>query len=126
MADPVRLAERLRSFRFAFRGIGRMLRTEANARFHALASILVVLSGVALEIGRIEWLIVTLTIAVVWSLEAINTAFEALCDVASPEHHPEVERAKDIAAGAVLIAAIAALVVAVLIFGPRILDLVTR
>ncbi len=103
-----------------------MLRTEANARFHALASILVVLSGVALEIGRIEWLIVTLTIAVVWSLEAINTAFEALCDVASPEHHPEVERAKDIAAGAVLIAAIAALVVAVLIFGPRILDLVTR
>ena len=59
-----------------------------------------------------------LTIAAVISLEAVNTALEALCDVVSPEHHPAVEIAKDVAAGAVLVAAIAALVIAALIFGP--------
>jgi len=101
-----------------------MLRTEVHARIHALASIIAVSAGFALDIDRIEWLILTLTIAAVWSLEAVNTAFESICDVASPEHHPQVARAKDIAAGAVLIAAIAAIAVAMLIFGRRILALV--
>lgn len=124
MADPLRPRKLFQSFRHAFRGIGEMLRTETNARIHALASILAVSAGFALSIDRIEWLALTLTLAAVWSLEAVNTAFEALCDVASPDHHPQVERAKDVAAGAVLIAAIAALVVAGLIFGRKILALV--
>jgi len=123
MADPLRLTKRLQSFRYAFRGIGEMVRSETNARIHLLASIIAVSAGFALSIDRIEWLILTLTLAAVWSLESINTAFESLCDVVSPEHHPEVQRAKDVAAGAVLIAAIAALIVAGLIFGRKILAL---
>ncbi|MBJ18609.1 MAG: diacylglycerol kinase family protein [bacterium] len=126
MTDPHPLAKRLRSFRFAFRGISEMLRTEANARIHTLASVFVLCAGFALDIGRTEWLFLTLTIAAVWSLEAVNTAFESLCDVVAPEDRPEVARAKDIAAAAVLIAAIAAVIVALLIFGRPILALVSR
>lgn len=123
MSDPLPLTKQLRSFRYAFRGIGEMLRTETNARIHAVASIGAVGAGVVLSIDRVEWLVLVLTIAVVWSLEAVNTAFESLCDVVSPGDHPQVARAKDIAAGAVLIAAIAAVVEAGLIFGPRVLAL---
>jgi diacylglycerol kinase (ATP) len=57
----------------------------------------------------------------VWTAEALNTAFESLCDVASPEFHPMVERAKDVAAGAVLVAAIGSVVIGLLVFGPRLL-----
>jgi diacylglycerol kinase (ATP) len=98
-----------------------MFRAEFNAQVHALAALIVVASGLALGIDRFEWLILVLTIAGVISLEAVNTAFEALCDVAYPDFHPQVERAKDVAAGAVLIAAIAAAVVGILIFGPKLL-----
>ena len=110
---------RLESFRYAFRGITLMLKTETNARIHAGATLVVVLVGFAFDITRTEWLALTLTISAVWSLEALNTAFEAICDVASSEYHPQVERAKDVAAGAVLIAALAAVVVGMLVFAPR-------
>jgi diacylglycerol kinase len=113
---------RFQAFRFAFRGVGQMLRTEPHARFHALATVVVVVLGGVLEIGRGDWLAVLLAIAGVWCAEAFNTAIEALCDVVSPEFHPQIERAKDIAAGAVLITAIAAVGVGVLVFGPRLLS----
>lgn len=118
--SPVR--RRIRSFRYAFRGIGTMLASEPNARIHALATGLVVAAGFGFGIDRSEWLAVALAIGAVWAAEGMNTAFEALCDVASPDHHPRVERAKDVAAGAVLAAALAALAVAALVFGPRILE----
>jgi diacylglycerol kinase (ATP) len=119
MAGRVHLRQRLKSFAYAFRGIGEMLQTESNARIHGVATLLVVLLGLVLRVDRLEWLALVLTIALVFGLEAVNTAFEALCDVASPDHHPRVRRAKDVAAGAVLIAAIAAVIVAALIFGHR-------
>jgi diacylglycerol kinase (ATP) len=118
------LHSRFRSFRFALRGIGEMLATETNARIHALATIVVILAGFFFEIDRGEWLAVTLAIAAVWSAEAFNTAFESICDVASKEFHPKIERAKDIAAGAVLAASIGAVVVAVLVFGDPLIALV--
>lgn len=110
---------RARSFRFAFRGVGAMLATQHNAWLHAAAVVVVVTAGLGFGIERLEWLAITLAIVAVWVAEALNTAFETLCDVASPDFHPLVERAKDVAAGAVLISAIGALVVAALIFGPR-------
>lgn len=125
MTERPRPTARRETFRFALRGIALMLRTEPNARFHALATLGVIAAGVATGIDRIEWLCLTLTIAAVWSLEAVNTALEALCDVASPEFHPQVERAKDVAAGAVLIAAVAAVVVALLVFGTRLLTMLS-
>jgi diacylglycerol kinase len=122
---PLPARSRLRSFRFAARGIVAMLASEPNARIHAVATVLVVAAGLGFGIERGEWLAVALAIGAVWTAEGFNTAFEALCDVASPERHPRVERAKDVAAGAVLLAALAALAVAGLVFGPRFLALGT-
>ena len=120
MADRPRLAPRVQTFGHAFRGIGTMLATQTNARVHALATVLVVAAGLAFGLDRAEWLAITLTIAAVWSLEAVNTAIEAICDLVSPDPNPLVKVAKDVAAGAVLVAAIAALVVAAIVFGPRV------
>ncbi|MAG30210.1 MAG: diacylglycerol kinase [Deltaproteobacteria bacterium] len=113
----------VRSFEHAFRGILEMLRSEVNARVHAAITVVVIVSGFALGIDRNEWLALTIATMAVWSSEAINTAFEALCDVASPEYHPQVRRAKDVAAGAVLITAIGAMVIGALVFGHRLLAL---
>ena len=114
------LRRRVDAFRHAGRGIATMLRTEPHARFHAASTIVVVAAGLWAGLDRLEWVAITLTIALVWSLEAVNTAVEAICDRVSPEAHPLIGVAKDVAAGGVLIAAIAAVVVAGLIFGPRV------
>lgn len=115
------VAARARSFRYAGRGIVSLLRSQHNAWIHAAASVAVVALGFYVELSRSEWCLVVLAMTVVWSAEAVNTAFEALCDVASPDLHPLVERAKDIAAGSVLLAAAGAAVVGVLVFGPHLL-----
>lgn len=115
------VAARARSFRYAARGIAALLRSQHNAWIHAAASVAVVGLGFFVGLSRSEWCLVVLAMAVVWSAEAVNTAFEALCDVASPDLHPLVERAKDVAAGAVLLAAAGAAVVGVLVFGPHLL-----
>jgi len=103
-----------------------MFQAEYNARVHALATVIAVSAGFILGIDRLEWVALVLTIAAVWSLEAVNTAIEAVCDLVSPEQHPLVKKAKDVAAGAVLVAALAALVVAGLIFIPRVISLYTN
>ena len=117
------LSARIRSFRHALRGIGVTLATQHNAWIHAVATTITVAAGVGLRISRAEWLAVVLAIMAVWTAEALNTAFEALCNVASPEFHPLVERAKDVAAGAVLISAIGAAVIGLVVFAPRLLAL---
>ncbi len=119
--SPIR--QRMRSFRHAGRGLATMLASEPNARIHALAALVVVGAGFGFGISGQQWLAVVLSIGLVFTAEAMNTALEALCDVVSPEWHPSIERAKDVAAGAVLLAALTALAVATLVFGPRILSL---
>ena len=120
------LSRRVASFRYAARGVLAMLRSEPNARIHAVATLVVVTAGVGFGLERGEWLAIVLAIGSVWIAEGFNTAFEALCDATSPGRHPLIERAKDVAAGAVLLAALAACVVAVLVFGPRLVDLAHR
>lgn len=115
--SPV-LAARLRSFVYALRGVRTLIFSQPNARIHALATLLAVGVGLAADLGRLEWALVILAIVGVWGAEALNTALELLCDVASPDFHPLVEKAKDIAAGAVLMAALGAAVLGVLVFGP--------
>ena len=110
----------LRSFGYAFRGIGILLRTQANARIHAAATVLAVAAGFWFRISRSEWGAIIAAIGLVWTAEGVNTAIEAVVDLVSPETHPLAGRAKDVAAGAVLCAAIAALVIGALIFGPRV------
>jgi diacylglycerol kinase (ATP) len=116
-------AARIRSVRYALRGVGVMLRTQHNAWVHAVATAAALIAGFALQISPGEWLAIILAIIVVWAAEALNTAFEFLCDIASPEFHPTVERAKNVAAGAVLISAVGAAVIGLLIFGPKLLAL---
>lgn len=97
------------------------MRSEHNAWIHLVATLAVVVAGFALGLTRIEWLAVLLAVGLVWTAEALNTAIEALGDAVSKEPHPEIGRAKDLAAAGVLFAAMTAIGVAVLVFGRRLL-----
>jgi diacylglycerol kinase (ATP) len=124
VADPqFSIAARLRSFVYAGRGVRTMFASQHNAWIHAVATAAVVTAGLSFGVTRAEWCVLVLAIVVVCMAEALNTAFESLCDVASPEFHPLVERAKDVAAGAVLLSAIGAAVVGLLVFTPYVLAL---
>ena len=107
------------SFGHAGRGVGSALRSEVHLRFHALATVLVIGLGLYCKIARLEWALVTISVACVWAAELMNTAIEALTDLASPAYHPLAGKAKDVAAGAVLLAALGALVVGALVFVPH-------
>lgn len=110
---------RLSSFRHAFRGVGVMLSTQINARIHAAATAAVAAAGFYLDFSRADWCWVALAVAAVWTAEALNTAVELLADAVSPDYHPLVGQAKDVAAGAVLIAAAGAAVIGILVIGPH-------
>jgi diacylglycerol kinase (ATP) len=112
------LAARRRSFIYAGRGLLTLIASQHNAWIHAAATVAVVTCGLVLGVSRLEWLALVFAIVAVWAAEALNTAFESLCDVASPRFHPLVARAKDVAAGAVLICALGAAVTAALVFTP--------
>ena len=115
---PFQFSARVHSFGYAFRGIRVMLASQHNAWIHAVATIAACGVGIWLRISAAQWCWIVLAIMAVWTAEALNTAFEFLADVASPEFHPLVEQAKDVAAAAVLIAAIGAGVVGLLVLGP--------
>ncbi len=111
---------RIRSFSFAIRGVAIMLRSQQNAWIHAIATIVVVGAGFFFGISRTEWCWIVLAVVAVWTAEALNTALEFLADVASPDFHPITGQAKDVAAGAVLIAAAGASIVGLLVLGPHV------
>ena len=108
----------LKSFYYAFAGIGFLFRTQRNARIELIIGILACGLAWWLKITRAEWGVLLLTIACVLILEGINTAVEAAVDLASPQIHPLAKTAKDVAAGMVLIAAIASVGVGLIILGP--------
>ncbi len=124
MNTPFSIKGRIRSFKYAFVGIWTMLKSQQNAWIHAFATVAVILAGFVLGISPAEWCWLVLAIIAVWMAEALNTAIEFLADVASPEFHPLVKKAKDVAAGAVLISAIGALVIGIIVLGPYVLKLV--
>ena len=107
-----------RSFYFAFAGLSYLFRTQRNARIEGVLGLLACAIGAWLGLSRVEWAVLAFTIALVLILEGLNTAIEAAVDLASPEVHPLAKAAKDLAAGMVLIASIASLVVGLLILGP--------
>ena len=115
------VAARVESFRCAFRGVRAMLVSQHNARIHLLATVLACGLGLLLGISLLEWCAIVVAIVVVWTVEALNTAFEFLCDVASPEFHPLIQKGKDVAAAAVLLSAVGAAVIGLLVFGPHLL-----
>lgn len=111
---------RVESLGHALRGIATMLQTQRNAWIHALATAFVLGVAGLLGLNGIEWGLVVMAVVAVWTAEALNTAFERMCDVASPGFHPLVKQAKDVAAGAVLITALGAIAIAAVVFGPHI------
>ena len=123
MKRPFSLTARIASFKFAGIGIWTMLKSQHNAWIHLVASITIVGTGLFFKVSSSEWCWLVLAIMAVWTAEALNTAFEFLADVASPEFHPLVKNSKDVAAGAVLISALGAIVIAILILGPYFVEL---
>jgi len=112
------LSARLQSFIHAIRGIVLMLKSQHNAWIHATASVVVLVIGACFGISAGQWCWLVIAIMAVWTAEALNTALEFLADVAFPEFHPMVEKAKDVGAGAVLISAVGSTVIALLVLGP--------
>jgi diacylglycerol kinase (ATP) len=111
-------SSRLESFRHAFRGWGYVLRTQKNAWIHAVIATLVLIVSLWLGLPLRDWAVIILTIAMVFTAEFINTAIEAVVDMASPAKHPLAKVGKDVGAAAVLIAALSAILIGLLILGP--------
>ena len=109
------LQKRIKSFAYAFTGIGSFLRKEHNAWIHCIAIIIVTITGFIIGISRMEWVAGLL---LVLAAEAFNTAIERLVNLVSPDYHPIAGDVKDIAAGAVLICAVTAALVGAIIFIP--------
>ena len=117
------LHKRIRSFGYAGKGIAAFVKSEPNAWIHAVATVLVIAFGLYFQLTKIEWCLIIFSIFSVWSAEAFNTAIEHLADTISTEHHPLIGKAKDIAAGAVLLSAIGALLIGIMIIGPYLLTM---
>lgn len=110
----------LASFGHAVAGIVGTVRREKHMRFHAVAALVVIVAGICLKVGRTGWLWLAAAIAAVFATELLNTAIERTVDLVTQEKHPLAKAAKDAAAGAVLIAALFAVAVAIAVFGPLI------
>lgn len=116
--DKFSVRKRIRSFGYAFEGMATLVRDEHNARIHVLALVCAIAMGFVFGITKTEWCLVVLCIGGVLMAEAMNTAVEALADLVSPERHPLVKKAKDVAAAGVLFMAIAAAAIGLCIFLP--------
>ena len=116
--DTFSFSGRIRSGTHAVHGIVEMLRSQHNAWVHAVATLCVIVAGGIFGISNTQWCLLVLVVTIVWVAEGLNTAFEFLCDVASPEFHPLVKKSKDVAAGAVLLSAVGAVIVGLIIFIP--------
>ena len=118
--------DRRKSFVYAFQGIKHVLRTQHNAWLHGIATTVVLLMGFGFRITATEWCCLMICLTVVWTAEALNTALELLTDLVSPEFHPLAGQSKDVAAGAVLIAALGAGLVGTIVFVPYLMKLVIQ
>ncbi|MCX6223414.1 MAG: diacylglycerol kinase family protein [Bacteroidia bacterium] len=115
---------RIRSFKYAFRGLWWLIREEHNSWIHLSIAVILIPVCILLHLSLVEWILITLCIGFVLALELINSAFERLTDKISPERDPDIGKIKDIAAAAVLISAVAAAVVGLIILGPKLFALI--
>lgn len=113
------LQKRLKSFRFAFNGIRLLITQEHNAWIHCFAAVCVIIAGFLTGLSTTEWIAIVFAIGSVLAAEAVNSSIEALADLVSPGYNEAIKRTKDLAAGAVLILAIAAAIVGLIIFIPK-------
>lgn len=118
------LKGRLTAFTYALRGLKFLWQGEPTTRFHLAGTILALLGAWAFDFATWEWAFVISLIGLVWFAEGINSAVERACDAITLERHPMIGRAKDLAAGAVLIISLTAVAVAALLYGPRVVVLI--
>jgi diacylglycerol kinase len=114
----------IRSFGYAWAGLKSCFQSEANFRIHSVLAIVALLFSIVLNISTMEWIAVCFCIAFVITMEMLNTAIEKLCDVVHKEVHPGIKKVKDIAAGAVLVAAFFSLITGAVIFLPKIIQFI--
>ncbi|MFZ1713634.1 MAG: diacylglycerol kinase family protein [Nitrosomonas sp.] len=112
------IRNRCKSFGYAFSGIRILIGSQHNAWIHALMSVIVIMAGFLFQVTAVEWMLLVFAITIVFIAEALNTAIELLCDFISPDYQELIKKTKDVAAGAVLIAAIGAAVTGLIIFLP--------
>ena len=117
---PLRyLSQRWRSLGYALSGVRELITSQAHAQIHLAATIVVIAAGIYFDVSRVDWLLLCVAMALVWVAEAINTAIEYVVDLVSPQPHPLAGKAKDVAAGAVLLASFFAACIGCLVFGPK-------
>lgn len=119
---PFSLKHRMRAFKYALNGLKILIGEEHNARIHLSVTVVVILTAIALRVSSGEWQALILVIALVFALEAINSALENLCNFVQPDLHESIKRIKDLSAGAVFIAATAAVAVGLIIFVPKVIE----
>lgn len=117
------IKKRLDSFKFAFAGIRDLFKTEPNAIIHLIAALIAIVLGFFFSISTTEWCFVIFAIAFVFSAEALNTALEHLCNLVSPDYNELAGKTKDAAAAAVLFAAIGSAIVGLIVFLPKIMNI---
>lgn len=116
--QPFSLKKRLNSFNHAFNGLNTLIKEEHNSRIHFLTVLLVCITGFFFEIKRFEWIAILLAVALVLSMEALNSGIENLADFCTSKKHPLIKKAKDVSAFAVLFSALIAAIVGLLVFIP--------
>src|SRR5690606_38087264 len=116
---------RLKSFQYALEGMKTMLTEEPNAKIHSLITLVVVFAGLFFQISRWEWVAVVLCTGWVFSMELVNTSIERMANFVSPQFHEAIKRIKDLAAAAGLMSAIGSVITGVIIFLPKILELLS-
>ena len=114
----------INSFKYAFTGMATSFKTEQNMKIHILVMILVIIAGIVLKISSLDWIILVIMFGLVISAELFNTAIETVVDMITKEKNEKAKIAKDVAAGAVLVLAIASVIVGLIIFIPKILDFI--
>jgi diacylglycerol kinase len=113
----------LLGFVFAFQGLAVLVKTERNFMFHLFAFICISIAGFLFKIEKTDWLVILIISSIILTAEALNSSIEKLCNHLHPETHPSIKSVKDIAAASVLISSIIAVVIAGIIFLPKISDL---
>ncbi len=117
------IKKRLTSFQYAINGLKILVRNEHNSRIHTVAMIVAIILGIILKISNIEWVTIIIVIGFVFSVEIINSSIENLADFVSPNYNEIIKKVKDLSAAAVLISALVSLIVGIIIFIPKIIEL---
>ena len=120
------LAKFIAAFGFAFSGLWHAIRSQVNMKVHLALAVIAIALGIVLHISAVEFALIFAAIAGVLIAEMFNTVIELTVDLASPSYHPLAKIAKDVAAGAVLVSAIMAVIIALFVFGPHLLALIHR